>query len=307
MAEAPTRETEPNVSVRRGAPVLTPARRTPITRETPTPARSNETDTVQVWPHLVVIEFLGAVVITINMVLLGTLINGPLEALANPDRTPNPSKAPWYFLNLQELLLHMNSALAGVIVPTLALVGLAAIPYFDKGTRGLGVWFYSKRARGIMAFSAIYSLIVTFVLILFDAMIPVKDLFQSWIDPGNQSAGVAPGPLGGITIGLAGSDSTAQAAMKGTLTEAIVEWIWPIFIMVFFITLMIIILRVGWRGIDRTEIVIGLFTAFVAVYVLLTFVGTGMRGPGMHLFPPWNVPPTQTGGYIVHWLGTWFT
>src|SRR5215212_8780462 len=147
---------EPNVSVRRGAPVLTPTRRapaTPIVRETPTPARSNETDTVQVWPHLVVIEFLGAIVITINIILLGTLINGPLEDLANPDRTPNPAKAPWYFLNLQELLLHMNPALAGVIVPTIALVLIAAIPYFDKGTKGLGVWFYNKRSVTIILLS----------------------------------------------------------------------------------------------------------------------------------------------------------
>src|SRR5262249_46633527 len=150
-------------SLQKGAPVLTPTRRT-VERTTPTPARSNETDTVQVWPHLVVIEFLGAVVITINMILLGTLVNGPLDALANPDRTPNPSKAPWYFLNLQELLLHMNSALAGVIVPTLALVGLAIIPYYDKGTKGLGVWFYSKRAYGVMAFSGIYALVITFLL-----------------------------------------------------------------------------------------------------------------------------------------------
>src|SRR5439155_15471547 len=123
-----------------------------------------EADTVQVWPHLVVIEFLASVVVTINLTLLSTIVNAPLEPLANPDRTPNPSKAPWYFLNLQELLLHMNSALAGVIVPTLALVGLACIPYFDKGTKGLGVWFYSKRAYGIMAFSAIYALVLTFLL-----------------------------------------------------------------------------------------------------------------------------------------------
>ena len=81
--------------------------------------------------------------------LLGTLVNAPLEPLANPDKTPNPSKAPWYFLNLQELLLHMNPALAGVIVPTVALVAIAAIPYVDKGTKGLGVWFYNERGPRI--------------------------------------------------------------------------------------------------------------------------------------------------------------
>ena len=97
-----------------------------------------EADTVQVWPHLVVIEFLGAVVFTIMLVLLGTLANAPLEPLANPDKTPNPSKAPWYFMNLQELLLHMNPALAGVIVPTLALVASPPSPMLTRARRGWG-------------------------------------------------------------------------------------------------------------------------------------------------------------------------
>src|SRR5438309_10748539 len=98
---------EANATVQKGARVLTPPART-----RPTTPSEQEADTVQVWPHLVVIEFLAAVIFTINMVLLGTLINGPLAELANPDRTPNPSKAPWYFLNLQELLLHMDPSLA---------------------------------------------------------------------------------------------------------------------------------------------------------------------------------------------------
>src|SRR5438067_6789008 len=99
------------------------------------------------------------------MILLSTLFNGPFRDLANPDKTPNPSKAPWYFLNLQELLLHMNPALAGVIVPTVALIALAAIPYVDKGTQGLGVWFYNQRGPRIAAFSAVYATAILFLLI----------------------------------------------------------------------------------------------------------------------------------------------
>src|SRR5690242_19837535 len=166
---------EPNVSVRRGAPVLTPTRRAPATpaiRETPTPARSNETDTVQVWPHLVVIEFLGAVVITINIILLGTLINGPLDLLANPDRTPNPSKAPWYFLNLQELLLHMHPTLAGVLVPGGALALLAAIPYIDNTPQGTGRWFTTAVGRKIAAFSIVYASVIETLMIFFDEFFP---------------------------------------------------------------------------------------------------------------------------------------
>src|SRR3954471_9513073 len=119
-------------------------------------------DEVMVWPSLVVVEAVSAVVFLLLLTLFSIFVSAPLTEQANPNKTPNPSKAPWYFLNLQELLLHMNAGLAGVIVPTLALVGLAAIPYYDKGMKGLGVWFYSKRARGIMAFSAIYALALTF-------------------------------------------------------------------------------------------------------------------------------------------------
>src|SRR5437667_5140950 len=147
---------EANTTVQKGAKVLTPP-----TRTRPTTPSDQEADTVQVWPHLVVIEFLAALIFTINLVLLSTLVNGPLDQLANTDQTPNPSKAPWYFLNLQELLLHMNPALAGVIVPTVALILIAAIPYVDRGTRGLGVWWYSDRGPKIALFTVIFTTVVT--------------------------------------------------------------------------------------------------------------------------------------------------
>jgi len=166
---------EPNVSVQKGTRVLTPPART-----RPTTPAEQEAGTVQVWPHLVVIEFLGSLIITINMILLSTLFNGPFLALANRDKTPNPSKAPWYFLNLQELLLHMNPALAGVIVPTIALVLIAAIPYVDRGSEGLGIWWYSARGPKIAIFTAIYTTMVAAALIALDKFFPLKANFTTW-------------------------------------------------------------------------------------------------------------------------------
>jgi menaquinol-cytochrome c reductase cytochrome b/c subunit len=278
---------EPNVSTERGTRVLTPPPRT-----RPTTPADQEADTVQVWPHLVVIEFLGAVIITINLVLLGTLINGPLETLANPDCTPNPSKAPWYFLNLQELLLHMNAALAGVIVPTIALVLIAAIPYVDRGSKGLGVWFYNARGPRIVIFSTIYTIAVTMSLIFFDQpngklKSIVSDLLQT---PQTNDAHTT-GALSFVTQTLAGPSDSAQAELIGTLQEAIAGWVIPIIIMLFFTVLLVFLLKRIFAGIVLTEIIIGLFTGFVILYTVLTFVGTAMRGPGMVLFPPWAVPP----------------
>src|SRR6476469_5887877 len=96
-------------------------------------------DEVMVWPSLVVVEAVCATVFLMILTLLSIIVSAPLTEHANVNHTPNPSKAPWYFLNLQELLLHMDAGLAGVVVPTLALVGLAAIPYFDRSPLGVGI------------------------------------------------------------------------------------------------------------------------------------------------------------------------
>jgi len=284
---------EPNVTVQRGGKVLTPPART-----RPSTPAEQEADTVQVWPHLVVIEFLGALIITINLVLLSTLFNGPFLALANPERTPNPSKAPWYFLNLQELLLHMNPALAGVIVPTIALLLIAAIPYVDRGSRGLGVWWYSTRGAKIAGFTAIYTTAVTGALIALDKFYPLKANFTGWL----ATADVAPthqsGFLSFLTEGVAGllggtSTEIAHANALGVLVEAIVGWLIPIICFAVFPVLLVILLKIVFRGIDLSEIILGLFTGFVTVYLVLTFVGTAMRGPSMDLYPPWALPPNQ--------------
>ncbi len=121
-----------------------------------------------VWPDLVFIEFIAAVVFTITFVILSTVVDAPLLNQANSNITPNPSKAPWYFMNLQELLLHMDKGLAGVIVPTVLLVGLMAIPYMDRDNEGQGGWFATPNAIRITVFSTIYSSVWITWLILWD-------------------------------------------------------------------------------------------------------------------------------------------
>lgn len=284
---------EPNVTVQRGGKVLTPPART-----RPSTPAEQEADTVQVWPHLVVIEFLGALIITINLVLLSTLFNGPFLALANPDRTPNPSKAPWYFLNLQELLLHMNPALAGVIVPTIALVLIAVIPYVDRSTRGLGVWWYSDRGPKIAIFTTIYTTVVTGSLIALDKFFPLKAAFTDWLATSVTSSTGQAGFLSFLTeatAGILGGTSTeiAHANALGVLVEALVGWIIPTIFFIIFPVLLVVLLKRVFRGIDLSEIILGLFTGFVVVYLVLTFVGTAMRGPSMDLYPPWALPPNQ--------------
>src|SRR5579871_5293805 len=131
-------------------------------------ARRERDEEVLVWPDLVFVEFISAVLFTILMMALATIINPPKLDQANSDITPNPSKAPWYFLNLQELLLHMHPALAGVVVPTVALILLAAIPYVDRSNDGQGVWFGQPNAIPIAIFTTIYTSIIIPIMLLLD-------------------------------------------------------------------------------------------------------------------------------------------
>jgi cytochrome b6-f complex iron-sulfur subunit len=96
-------------------------------------------------------------------------MNAPLLDQANADVTPNPSKAPWYLLNLQELLLHMNAAMAGVIVPTIWLIILGAFPYFDRDSDGQGSWFGTEGAVKLTIVSGLVGIVGTWALILWDS------------------------------------------------------------------------------------------------------------------------------------------
>jgi len=89
-------------------------------------------DRINVFPHLLIEEFIALLVVLAFLTVFSTFVNAPLRELANPNLTPNPSKAPWYFLGLQELLRYFHPMIAGVIFPTLILVGLGAIPYVDR-------------------------------------------------------------------------------------------------------------------------------------------------------------------------------
>ncbi|TET97532.1 MAG: hypothetical protein E3J29_04425, partial [Dehalococcoidia bacterium] len=134
----------------------------------PRPKREREEE-VLVWPELVFIEFISAVLFTITFLIVSVFINAPLLNRANLDLTPNPSKAPWYFLNLQELLLHMDSAWAGVLVPAIALIFFAVIPYIDRSRHMQGLWFGTKYSVRLTVITAIYAMIVSLGLVVFDA------------------------------------------------------------------------------------------------------------------------------------------
>ncbi len=128
------------------------------------PMEKQEQDKVWVWPDLVYVELLCMVLLTIGLVVWSILLPAPLEQPANPADSPNPSKAPWYFLGLQEMLVYFDPWLAGVVFPTLILVGLMAIPYIDTNPKGNGYFTFKERRAEIAIF--LYGFLVLWVLLV---------------------------------------------------------------------------------------------------------------------------------------------
>jgi menaquinol-cytochrome c reductase cytochrome b/c subunit len=94
--------------------------------------KSTPVDKVHVWPHLLAVEFVAALAITVFTLIFSIFVNAPLLELANLNETPNPSKAPWYFLGLQELLTMFHPMVAGVTIPGMGIFLLILAPYIDK-------------------------------------------------------------------------------------------------------------------------------------------------------------------------------
>src|SRR5271169_3204429 len=116
------------------------------------PWRPEWTREVHVWPFLLRIEFLAAIIVTIILMVWSLTLNAPLEEPSNPNVTMNPAKAPWYFLGLQEMLVYFDPWMAGVVMPTLIIVGLMVIPYIDSNPLGNGYYTYKQRKFSIWTF-----------------------------------------------------------------------------------------------------------------------------------------------------------
>ena len=116
------------------------------------PIEKQEENRVWVWPDLVYTELIAIVVCSIVLIVWSIVLEAPLEQPANAAATPNPSKAPWYFLGLQEMLVYFDPWLAGVVLPSLIVVGLMAIPYIDANPKGNGYYTFNERRVEITLF-----------------------------------------------------------------------------------------------------------------------------------------------------------
>jgi len=125
-----------------------------VTRRTSAQVKAADEDQIQTYPEVLFRALVAIEALAIVLVVISLLFNAPLEGLADPSHTPNPAKAPWYFLGLQEMLHYFPPVVAGVLVPTLVVIALIVIPYFNINIEAEGL-FLKDRKRRLQIFYAV--------------------------------------------------------------------------------------------------------------------------------------------------------
>jgi quinol-cytochrome oxidoreductase complex cytochrome b subunit len=201
-------------------------------------------------PGLTRREGVAALVVTAAVLLLAAVADAPLLAQANPGMSPNPAKAPWYFMGVQELLVHLHPLFAAVVVPVLALALLAALPSLGGEARTTGRWFESPRGARISLGAALAGAVVATCAILVNE--PLRRA-PPWLPK------LAPAIRGGLLPALA---AAIVVVTVGFLARR--------------------------RGASRLEAIQAVFTFVVVAFAVLTVTGVLFRGQGMALAWPWS-------------------
>ncbi|MFQ5650012.1 MAG: hypothetical protein ACE5IY_08725 [bacterium] len=165
-------------------PATVPKRVAFIKKESSATVQAEDVDEVMSYPDLLWPLLIGFEILVIVLAGISLAVDAPLEELANPEHTPNPAKAPWYFLGLQELLHLFPPFVAGVLIPTLVVVALIVIPYFEINIKREGLWRSTPRTTFVGLTSMVVALAV--VLAVFDAfsiLIPTVLIYLCMVWP----------------------------------------------------------------------------------------------------------------------------
>jgi len=209
-------------------------------------------NTVFSFPVVLLWEILLLLGVTLAIFLFSLVKQAPLDEIANPQVTTDPAKAPWYFVGLQELLEHMHPTLAGVVIPTVLVLFLVALPYIDHSRAYAGVWFSTRRGRRITVWTAVYTFIAMPTLIALDNAFSLREM------------------------------------LRGVVPAWVAQWLLPALILAVVILLPVLVL---WRQkANRREVMLSLFTVMLVSATVLTISGFLFRGPGFQLYWPWQMP-----------------
>jgi quinol-cytochrome oxidoreductase complex cytochrome b subunit len=203
-------------------------------------------------PDLLLREAVVSAVVVALVLVLAVVFGAPLGDPANPGISPNPAKAPWYFMGLQELLIHFDALFAVVIIPLCVVAGLIAVPYLSRDPGPAGDWFLTDKGRRMAMVAALTALIAVPLFVIADELV---------IGPGGWLPGSAPIISNGLVpfAILVVAVATFRALLGRIFTPT------------------------------RNEMVQTLFVLLFAAFAILTAVGIGFRGAGMSLVWPWQI------------------
>ena len=207
---------------------------------------------IPVYPNLVYREFIVALALLAALLVFSVFFNAPLLAKANPDLSINPTKAPWYFAGIQELLMHFHPFIAAFLIPFAIVAGLAALPYLNLKEEHSAVWFHSDKAKEAAKFSAAAACVITTLLVIINEYLPDFETLLPWLNP-FISNGII--PLIILLIIVWYFYKYVSRKYKLTLIEAVQT----------------------------------MFVFVTTAFIILTIIGIFFRGVDMALAFPWNV------------------
>jgi quinol-cytochrome oxidoreductase complex cytochrome b subunit len=201
-------------------------------------------------PHLLLREAVIALVLLAFVFMVSTSFDAPLGDPANPGLSPNPTKAPWYFAGLQELLMHLHPVFAVCIIPFFFMIALLSIPYLSYETNPGGIWFGSRTGRRTGTIAALTGLIITPILIIIDDRL---------IEPAKWFSG-----------------------MSSIISNGLIPWT--------LISVAVLVFHLIMKRrfvVTKNEAIQSIFILLVTAFVVLTLTGAWFRGKGMELTIPW--------------------
>ncbi|NWG27234.1 MAG: hypothetical protein HXY48_01730 [Ignavibacteriaceae bacterium] len=184
--------------------------------------------------------------------MFSVFFNAPLLAKANPDVSINPTKAPWYFAGIQELLMHFHPFIAAFLIPFAIVIGLAALPYLKLKEEHSAIWFHSDKAKEAAKFSAIASSIITTLLVIINEFVPDFETLLPWLN-----------------------SFISNGIIPLVILILIIWYFYKYTLKKFKLTLI--------------EVVQTMFVFVTTAFVILTLIGIFFRGVDMALTFPWNV------------------
>ncbi|MCK5730206.1 MAG: cytochrome b N-terminal domain-containing protein [Draconibacterium sp.] len=209
-----------------------------------TVANNNENEMVNVYPALIQKEIIVALSLVVFIVLFALFFDAPLLEKANPLISPNPSKAPWYFMGIQELLIHLHPFVATVVIPLALTIFFIYIPKINIDKDKVGTWLYSAKGKSIIILSTVFSSIITILLIvIFEYLLHLNQLNMLLF----------------ISTGII-----------------------PLFMFLVPSFAFLLYLKMAKKA-DKLELIISVTTIIFTSYIIMSLIGIWFRGEGMHL------------------------